>query len=270
LAGSGAGALVTLNESGMDGALLTYNDTKENLKIDVGYSKLSSDNYSNLSIFFSPSNDKANVVFADARYKYNDMLGLQAYVYDFEAYDSSSSDRDRYDYVGVKPSVEIDKLKASLEVIQSFYSDKGRIADDGYDRYFAKIDASYQLTDCLTPSARDFKAGDNYIAPLNDIYLGLALTSLMYYKYYNNGLNGIDCLNAGIDYKIGKFKILADYFRLVPNGQYSPIYEADLRVEYYYTEKIAFKAGIGYYSSERDASGGANYTIYNLGLGWKF
>lgn len=265
LAGSGAGALVTLNESGMDGALLTYNDTKENLKVDVGYSKLSSDNYSNLSIFFSPSNDKANVVFADARYKYNDMLGLQAYVYDFEAYDSSSSDRDRYDYVGVKPSVEIDKLKASLEVIQSFYSDKGRIADDGYDRYFAKIDASYQLTDCLTPRAMYFKAGDNYIAPLNDIYLGLALTSLM---YYNNGLNGIDCLNAGIDYKIGKFKILADYFRLVPNGQYSPGYEADLRAEYYYTEKIVFKGGIGYYSAEQ--IGDRSLTVYNLGLGWKF
>ncbi|MDD2524668.1 MAG: hypothetical protein PHT81_07485 [Endomicrobiaceae bacterium] len=262
-----AGALSALNESGMDGALLTYNDTKENLKIDVGYSKLSSDNYSSTSIFFSSSSVKENVVFADARYKYNDMLGLQAYVYDFEAYDSSSGVRNRYDYIGIKPSVEIDKLKASLEVIQSFYSDKGRIADDGYERYFAKIDASYQLTDCLTPRAMYFKAGDNYIAPLNDIYLGLALTSLM---YYNNGLNGIDCLNAGIDYKIGKFKILADYFRLVPNGQYSPIYEADLRVEYYYTEKIAFKAGIGYYSSERDASGGANYTIYNLGLGWKF
>ncbi len=259
------GALVTLNESGMDGALLTYNDTKENLKVDVGYSKLSSDNYSNVSMFFSSSNDKANVVFADARYKYNDMLGLQAYVYDFEAYDSSASDRDRYDYVGVKPSVEINKLKASLEVIQSFYSDKGRIADDGYDRYFAKIDASYQLTDSLTPRAMYFKAGDNYVAPLNDIYLGLVLTSFM---YYSNPLSAMDCLNAGIDYKIGKFKILADYFRVVPNVRYMPIYEADLRAEYYYTEKIVFKGGVGYLSQEQ--GGSFNYTVYNLGLGWKF
>lgn len=263
---AGKGALQALNETGMDGALLSYNDTKENLKVDVGYSKLSSDNYSTMSIFSSSSNEKVNVVFADARYKYNDMLGLQAYVYDFESYNSSSNDRDRYDFIGVKPSVEINDLKASLEVIQSFYSEKGNIADDGYDRYFAKLDASYKVNDSLTPRAMYIRTGKNYIAPLNDIYLGLLMTSIYYYN--STGLTNTDILNAGVDYKINKFKILADYFRIVSSDYYFPIYEVDLRAEYNYTEKIVFKGGIGYYSAEQ--IGDRNATIYTLGLGWKF
>ncbi|MEA4966618.1 MAG: hypothetical protein VB048_00685 [Bacteroidaceae bacterium] len=261
----GTGALQTLNESGMDGALLTY-DTKENLKIDVGYSKLSSDNYSTVSLFFPTSNNKVNVVFADARYKYNDMLGLQAYIYDFESYNTSSSVRTRYDYLGVKPSVEINDLKASLEVIQSFYSEKGNIADDGYDRYFAKLDASYDINDSLTPRAMYIRTGKNYTAPLNDIYLGLLMTSIYYYN--STGLTNTDILNAGVDYKINKFKILADYFRIVSSDYYFPIYEIDLRAEYNYTEKIVFKGGIGYYAAEQ--GGATNATIYTLGMGWKF
>lgn len=261
---AGKGALSFLDESGMDGALLTFNDKEKNVKIEAGYSKLSSDNY---TVNPSTSSVKYNVVFADMKYKYDNMLKFQAYVYDFETYNSSSTIRTRYDYAGIKPSVEIDNLNASLELIQSFYSDNGNIAYDGSERYFAKIDASYKLNDSITPRAMYLRTGENYDAPFNNIYLGIMITSIMYYAA-NLDLSGIECLNAGVDYKVGKFKILADYFRLVDLSQYNPIYEIDLTAEYYYTEKIIFKAGAGYYTAEH--SGDRNATVYNLGLGWKF
>ena len=92
------------------------------------------------------------------------------------------------------------------------------------------------------------------------------MTSIYYYN--STGLTNTDILNAGVDYKINKFKILADYFRIVSSDYYFPIYEVDLRAEYNYTEKIVFKGGIGYYSMEQN--GDRNATIYTLGLGWKF
>ena len=249
-------------DGGMDGVVATY-DNKENLKVDVGYSKIVNEN--------TASATKANTTFVNANYKANDMWKVQGYLYDSEYADGT--DYFRFEILGAKPEFTLGSLTASLELAQVFVDDEGsmfstRLTADGY---FAKLNASYDLNP-FKVRGMYFMTGSEFTAPYTqDIYAGLYFTSM--FRAMSGGgffvdMPSLDCLNFGADYTINKFKFAFDYFRIGDRDAANKMYEADFVAQYNYKENINFKGGIAYAGEE--SNGATTEMIYLLSVGYKF
>jgi len=249
-------------DGGMDGVVATY-DNKENLKVDLGYSKIANEN--------TPSGVKINTTFVNANYKVNDMWKVQGYLYDSEYADGS--DYVRFEMLGAKPEFSFGKLAAALELAQVFGDDDGSMFSTRHtaDGYFAKLDASYDLNP-FKVRGMYFMTGSEFWMPLTqDIYAGLYFTS-MFRSMSSGGLfaeaGSLDCLNFGADYTISKYKFALDYYRVGDRDDANKMYEVDFVAQYNYKENVNFKGGIAYIGNEED---GANTNmIYLLSIGYKF
>lgn len=250
-----------LTEDGMDGAVVTY-DNNENLKLDLGYSKLVNEN--------TPPALKTNVAFINANYKFNDMLKMQGYLYDSETTEYGYR---RFEYLGVKPELTLGALAASFEFAQCFGDDDGSVFSTRRtaDGYFAKIDASYDM-DALKLRGMYLMTGSQFYAPYTqNIYVGYYYTSSlrgMFSGDFFGQMFSIDALNFGADYTLNKFKFTFDYFRIGERDAVYKSYEIDLGVQYSYRENVVFKGGIGYLGFEEDGS--EHRSVYLLGVTYKF
>ena len=251
-----------LAEGGMDGVVATY-DNKENFKVDAGYSKIVNEN--------TPSSYKINVAFVNANYKFNDMWKLQGYVYDSEMANVGPS-YIRFEYLGFKPEFTYEKWTASAEVVKCFGDDDGSIFSDEHtkDGYRARFDAAYKMNDLKFRGMYVMTGMDFYVSPMQNNYLGLIFTAMS----RQLSLSGMpvnvymDCVNVGADYTINKFDFSADYFRIgLPRDATDKMYEVDFIAKYNYTENVAFKGALGYFSQENSS----DYNmVYFLGLDYKF
>jgi hypothetical protein len=249
-------------DGGMDGVVATY-DNKENLKVDVGYSKIINEN--------TPAGVKVNTTFVNANYQVNDMWKVQGYLYDSEyAY---GSDYLRFEILGAKPEFTFGKLAAALELAQVFGDDDGSMFSTRRtaDGYFAKLDASYDLNP-LKVRGMYFMTGSEFYAPYTqDIYAGIYFTSM--FRAMGGGdffseAGSLDCLNFGADYTISKFKFALDYYRLGDRDEANKMYEVDFTAQYNYKENVNFRGGIAYLGFEDDGS--EKHMIYVLSAGYKF
>ena len=249
-------------DGGMDGVVATY-DNKENLKVDLGYSKIINEN--------TPAGVKVNTTFINANYKINDMWKVQGYLYDSEYADGS--DYVRFEILGAKPEFTLGALSASLELTQVFADDDGSMFSTRRtaDGYFAKLDASYDLNP-FKVRGMYFMTGSEFMMPYTqNIYAGLCFTSM--FRMMSGGgfldeAGSMDCLNLGADYTISKFKFALDYYRLGDRDVANKMYEADFTVQYNYKENVNFKGGIAYLGFEEDGS--EKHMIYVLSAGYKF
>lgn len=250
-----------LTEDGMEGVVVTYNNN-DNLKLDLGYSKLTNEN--------TPLGDKTNVSFINAKYKVNDALKIDGYLYDSE---TTNTGYKRFEYLGIKPALTIGSLSASLELTQVFGDDDGSMFSTSHtaDGYFAKIDASYDI-EALKLRGMYLMTGSQFYAPYTqNIYIGYYYTSSlrgMFSGDFFGQMFSIDALNFGADYTLNKFKFMMDYFRIGDRDDANKMYEIDLGVQYNYTENVAFKGGIGYLGNE--ANGALHESVYLLGVTYKF
>ena len=249
-------------DGGMDGVVATY-DNKENLKVDLGYSKIINEN--------TPAGAKVNTTFVNANYKINDMWKVQGYLYDSEYADGS--DYLRFEILGAKPEFSFGKLAAALEFAQVFGDDDGSMFSTRRtaDGYFAKLDASYNL-DPFKVRGMYFMTGSQFYAPYTqNIYTGIYFTSM--FRAMGGGgffteAESLDCLNFGADYTISKYKFALDYYRVGDRDAANKVYEIDFTAQYNYKENVNFKGGIAYLGFEDDGS--ESHMIYVLSAGYKF
>ena len=250
-----------LAEGGMDGVVATY-DNKENLKVDVGYSKIVNEN--------TTSGYKINTTFVNANYKFNDMWKLQGYLYDSEI--ATGSSYARFEYLGFKPEFTYNDWTASAELVQCFANDDGSIFSTEYtkDGHRARFDVAYKMNDFNFRGMYVMTGTEFYISPMQNNYLGLIFTSMA----RQISLSGMpidiymDCVNVGADYTINKFDFSADYFRIgFPRNATYKMYEVDFVAKYNYKENVAFKGAVGYFSEEN-----SSYydMVYLLGIDYKF
>ncbi|MDD5021165.1 MAG: hypothetical protein PHR82_03380 [Endomicrobiaceae bacterium] len=249
-------------DGGMDGAVATY-DNKDNLKVDVGYTKIINEN--------TPAGAKINTTFINAGYKFNDMLKIQAYLYDSEAADVGT-DYLRFEYLGAKPEFKLGDLTASLELAQVFGDDDGSMFSTRHtaDGYFAKLDAGYDFS-AIKARGMYFMTGSEFMMPYtHDIYAGIYFTAMFRAMggggYYTEA-GSMDCLNLGADYTINKFKFSLDYYRVGDRDAADKTYEADFVAQYNYKENVNFRGGIAYIGFESDSE---KHMLYVLSVGYKF
>ncbi|MDD3065404.1 MAG: hypothetical protein PHT24_04010, partial [Endomicrobiaceae bacterium] len=251
-----------LAEAGMDGVVATY-DNKENFKVDAGYSKIVNEN--------TPSSSKINVAFINANYKFNDMWKLQGYLYDSEMANVGPS-YVRFEYLGFKPEFAYKNWTASAEVVKCFGDDDGSIFSDEHtkDGYRARFDVAYKMNDLKFRGMYVMTGMDFWVSPMQNNYLGLIFTAMSRQLSLSGMPQNVymDCMNIGADYTINKFDFSADYFRIgLPRDETYKMYEIDFIAKYNYTENVAFKGALGYFSQESSS----NYDmIYFLGLDYKF
>ncbi len=249
-------------DGGMDGVVVTY-DNKENLKVDLGYSKIINEN--------TPAGAKVNTTFLNANYKINDMWKVQGYLYDSEYADGS--DYVRFEILGAKPEFTSGALSASLELTQVFADDDGSMFSTRRtaDGYFAKLDASYDLNP-FKVRGMYFMTGSEFMMPYTqNLYAGLYFTSMfrmMSGGGFLAGAGSMDCLNFGADYTINKFKFALDYYRAGERDAANKMYEADFVAQYNYKENVNFKGAVAYIGQE--SYGTQTEMIYLLSAGYKF
>jgi len=249
-------------DGGMDGVVATY-DNKEDLKVDLGYSKIINENTS--------AGVKINTTFVNANYKINDMWKVQGYLYDSEY--AEGSDYLRFEVLGAKPEFTLGSFVGSLELAQVFGDDDGSMFSTRRtaDGYFAKLDASYDMNP-FKVRGMYFMTGSEFMIPYTqNIYAGLYFTSM--FRMMSGGgffaeADSMDCLNFGADYTINKFKFALDYYRVGDRDDANKVYEADFVAQYNYKENVNFKGGIAYIGQESDGS--STEMIYVLSAGYKF
>ncbi|MDD5021167.1 MAG: hypothetical protein PHR82_03390 [Endomicrobiaceae bacterium] len=252
-----------IQDSGMDGVVLTY-DNKEDLKVDLGYSKLVNED--------TDSGYKINTTFVNTKYTLNDMWNVQGYFYDFEMANVGGTDYVRFEYLGAKPEFKYNSLLASVELVQCFADDDGSMFSTRHtgDGYRAKIDLSYDLSPLKLRGMYLMTGTEFYISPMQHNYLGLIFTG-MSGMLTVGGMPAdvyIDCMNLGADYTINKFNFSVDYFRIgLPRDDAYKMYEVDFMAKYNYKENIAFKGAIAYMSEENSAY---HDMAYFMGIDYKF
>lgn len=253
--------------SGVDGFQLTYN-TKENFKIDLVYSKISSES-NNESL-----NTKINMVIIDAKYKINDNMKIKGYIYDSESTNNISTIityARRSEIIGVKPEFSVNNITLSGEIAQQYISYKSRLFDETpEDELLTKLNVSYLLNISknmkLLPRIQYLRAGSGFFTQLSDANFGLASTTLLVNRWK---LWDIESYNIGADWSITKFKISADYYKNSKADGGSQYSEYNLVAEYNYTKKVTFYAGYAYMDKYYDI--GADYNTYAIfGASYKF
>ena len=206
------------------------------------------------------------VIGADAKFlNIADILNVQVYAYDIE-----SPIVAHYDIVGVKPSVEVDGLKASVEFAMNFAGNDPFGTGDLFFESFPvksggnliKADVSYDLEKKAKVRAGFAVQGgtEGVKEYLNGEYPGkLSVKPFVNFGNYVPGmvfgqqevtriLSMIDfrAINVGADYYKDKFTFSFDYYNFAArdNGlNYGD--EVDLKVKYKYVEGLDFFFGVG-------------------------
>ena len=243
------------------------------------------------------------VVGADAKFlNLADILNVQVYAYDIE-----NPLVAHYDIVGVKPSVEVDGLKASVEFAMNFAGDNPFSTGDLFIESFPvkseanliKADVSYDLEKKAKVRAGfAVQGGTEGIKEfLNGEYPGkISVKPFINFGNYVPGivfgqqeitrlLSMIDfrAINVGADYYKDKFTFSADYYNFAArdNGlNYGD--ELDLKVKYKYIEGLDFFCAVGCFmvsddinSKIKQATGMEKFlaeitSTFQLGASYKF
>ncbi|MDR2425835.1 MAG: hypothetical protein LBD46_01400 [Endomicrobium sp.] len=176
-----------------------------------------------------------------------EILDLQGYLYNFENYVSA---QDHYTILGVKPTVKIKGLKASLEVAKNFGGEES-LSNETFNTNFIKADASYVIENLkLTPrvSLGVFGGENKPFITIGNCSAGLIVSRVLINGNYSD--NRI--INTGVDYEFKKFVFSFDIFSydsrdgedLKNNVKFGT--EFDLTAKCAYAENIDFYFGIGH------------------------
>jgi hypothetical protein len=184
-----------------------------------------------------------------------DILDIEVYLYNLrDIYNPPLIIAKNYTLLGIKPSLHIKDLTASVEFVKPFSGD-GVFSNDikSYDTILLKIDAAYNIKNInLTPRATFFMAGGkdkgvvtagNYVPGLvgcptitqnDDGFVGYANTIIT---------------NVGADYTYKKAVFSIDFLNYglvsASNGSKYGISEIDISAAYEYDENISLFAGVG-------------------------
>lgn len=244
------------------------------------------------------------VIGADAKFlNLADIFNVQAYVYDIE-----NPIFAHYDIVGVKPSVEIDGLKASVEFAMNFagddpFSSSGLIGNKETGEGFKsggnliKADVSYDIEKKAKVRAGFAVQGgtEGIKELLNGEESKIVIKPFINFGNYVPGmvfgqqeitriLSMVDfqAINVGADYYKDKFTFSADYYNLSARDlglNYGD--EIDLKVKYNYMEGVDFFFGVGCFMVSDDLNSKAELMLgekifaeitssFQLGVSYKF
>ncbi len=234
---------------------------KENMKINAVYGIMQNGGI----------NGNATIIGADLKYaKIADMIDVQAYGYDVENWIGTRN----YTILGLKPTVNVGTLKASVEFAKNFGGDY-TFSNDNFNTNFIKADASFKIEDIgLTPRAAYVVAGgeNKPFITFGNYLPGLIVgQTLLAAGWMDNQI-----INIGADYVKNKFLFSLDFFNYGSRdgGDFEDAVkygsELDLIVKYNYTQNVDFRVGIGHLFGNKDSGMDFDASTLQAGVTYKF
>ena len=257
--------------SSLDAA--TFYFKKDNIKANAVYGI-----FANNTFALSP--DKTNGTLRGIDLKCSDLadnkIDIQAYLYNAEEVPIFT--HKQYTIFGLKPTVKVEDLKASLEFAKNFGGKWVFEEADGEYSNLIKFDISYNLKDVgLTPRAMYFvfgSANKDQNTSKGFLTLGNYVPGLVKGNEVMD-LDNMQIINIGADYKYKKYTFAVDFYsygmrKSVEKGRHgyreSEI-ALDWKAKYAYTDNVDIFAAIGNFfanKSEYDAS------TAQVGVSFKF
>ena len=219
-----------------------------------------------------------SIAILGAKLKYSGLMkkkvNVEAYVYELDNANlipGSVIQSEGYGIYGIKPEVNIDDLKASLEIAQNYGAKTGGIY---YVSNMIKLDASYNLNKFKlnTRGAYVLIGGhdENYNMDKTFYNAGNYRPGLIFGNEYFIIGNNQKIINLGADYKLKKYMFSLDYYNDSQRDG-STVFgeEVDLFVKYKYAENVEVFLGIGHMFTEDGFNGNQDISKGLLGITYK-
>jgi len=252
--------------------------------------------------YYKNDNIKANVIYGnvvsyvgrdvtlagfDVKYLnlVDELLDAQVYFYDFTGGLPAASNK--YGIFGLKPTVKVAGLKASLEFAKNYGGPNEFENKDFPDTNLIKLDASYSLEDLkLTPRLAWLLIGGDRPGQQFINFGNYTPGSIYGNEYYGSMIYNDEMIfNVGADYAFSeKFSFSADLYNFssrfseynAPNGdkdkriQFGS--EIDLVARYQYSEKASFYIGVSHLFANgwKNVTPDSDIAKYEFGVSYKF